>query len=145
MKVQFAGFGGAFDIPCYTDEKGNMYFDENNGRGKLDLYTGAWMDPDCGEICGEPGYPVTEPVECEEPFKRHPKEFSYRLLSRLKSDCKYFISRKGQCSKTSLWSDITTILSEMSRILNSFSEEEKPEWLTDAEFASLCNEVGMYV
>ena len=145
MKVQFAGFGGAFDIPCYTDEKGNMYFDENNGMGKLDLYTGAWMDPDCGEICGEPGCPVTELVECEEPFKRHPMEFSYQLLSRLKSDCKYFISRKGQCAKTSLWSDISTILSEMSRILNSFSEEEKPEWLTDTEFASLCNEVGMYV
>lgn len=52
MKVKYIGFGGYMEVPCYQDENGKIYFDENNGRNGLDLYTGAYMD--CGEICGEP-------------------------------------------------------------------------------------------
>lgn len=65
MKVEYIGFGGYMEVPCYQDENGKIYFDENNGRNGLDLYTGAYMD--CGEICGEPCSRVTEPVECEKP------------------------------------------------------------------------------
>lgn len=49
MKVKYIGFGGYIEVPCYQDENGKIYFDENNGRNGLNLYTGAYMD--CGEIC----------------------------------------------------------------------------------------------
>lgn len=27
MNVTYIGFGGTMDVPCYKDEKGNLYFD----------------------------------------------------------------------------------------------------------------------
>lgn len=41
MKVKYVGFGGYMEVPCYEDENGKLYFDENNGRNGLNLYTGA--------------------------------------------------------------------------------------------------------
>ena len=32
MKVKYIGFGGYMEVPCYQDENGKIYFDENNGR-----------------------------------------------------------------------------------------------------------------
>lgn len=61
ITVTYVGRGGAFDTPCYMDQNGRYYFDENDGHGTLDLYTGAWKDKECGEICGEPEYPVNCP------------------------------------------------------------------------------------
>ena len=40
LNVRYAGFGGNMEVPCYEDEKGKLYFDENNGVGVLNLYTG---------------------------------------------------------------------------------------------------------
>lgn len=84
---------------------------------------------------------VTEPVECENPFVRSPKEREYMLLNRLQLDCKYYINCAGKCRSSSLWSDIDTIIKEMENIMDSFTEEEKPEWLTDADFEALKNEI----
>ena len=130
MKVKYIGFGGYMEVPCYQDENGKIYFDENNGRNGLDLYTGAYMD--CGEICGEPCSRVTEPVECENPFVRSPKEREYMLLNRLQLDCKYYINCAGKCRSSSLWADIDTIIKEMENIM---------EWLTDADFEALKSEI----
>lgn len=139
MKVKFVGFGGYFETPCYEDENGRLYFDEDNGYNELSLYTGAYKD-ECGEICGEPYKAVKEPVECDQPFKRNPREFDYMLLGRLRMDCNYYVSRGG-CSNNSLWADIDTILEKMESILKSFSASEKPEWLTEDEFEELKNRV----
>ena len=141
MRVKFVGFGGYMDTPCYEDEQGKLYFDENNGRNGLNLYTGAWRDNGSGEICGEPNKRFSGKVQCDEPFVRSPRERDYMLLSRLQIDCIFFINRKGNCRNGSLWADIRTILSEMERIMASFSKEEKPQWLTDADFAHLKKQV----
>lgn len=57
MKVSFIGFGGYTEYPCYEDEKGKLYFDINDGRNGLALYTGAYRDK-YGDIDGEPCYYV---------------------------------------------------------------------------------------
>ena len=44
LDVKYAGFGGYMEVPCYEDENGKLYFDENNGIGGLNLYTGAYRD-----------------------------------------------------------------------------------------------------
>lgn len=77
MKVNYIGFGGTGNYPCYEDENGKIYFDLDNGHGELDLHTGAYRHPEDGDICGEPFERVMEEVECEAPFKRHPREFDY--------------------------------------------------------------------
>ena len=139
MKVKYIGKGGFLDTPVYESENGKLYFDENNGYGELSLYTGAYRDK-YGEIWGEPCNAVKEPVECENPYKVHPRSGDYMLLSRLQGDCKYYINCNG-CSKNNLWSDIDTILNEMESILKSFQSEDKPEWLTDSEFEELKKKV----
>ena len=38
-------------VPCYMDQEGWYYFDENNGQNGLNLYTGAWKNESSGEVC----------------------------------------------------------------------------------------------
>lgn len=78
LDVKYAGFGGYMEVPCYEDENGKLYFDENNGIGGLNLYTGAYRD-EFGDILGEPDKKVTEDVRCAEPFARHTRENDYPL------------------------------------------------------------------
>ena len=69
MKVKYVGVGGSYsDYPCYIDERGKLYFDENDGRGGLNLYTGAfWEDAEeHSEILGEPDTKITEEIEPEQ-------------------------------------------------------------------------------
>ena len=129
MKVKFVGFDNLSFVPCYEDESGKLYFDENNGRNGLNLYTGAYRD-ECNEICGEPNIKVTEEIECDEPFVRHVREEDYRLLSRLQTDCEYFLGN-GNGHECHLYYDtVEEHCDEMERLWDSFAAEEKPEWLT---------------
>ena len=52
MNVTYIGFGGTMDVPCYKDEKGNLYFDVNDGKNGLNLYSGAYITSN-GDICGQ--------------------------------------------------------------------------------------------
>ena len=140
MKVTYIGMGGYIDTPVYEDENGRLYFDTNNGYGMLNLFTGAYRDK-YGDIGGEPCYYVKENIECDNPFIRNPRERDYMLLSRLQMDCGYYINSGGKCRLSSLWADIDTIIKEMENIMDSFTDEEKPEWLTDQQFTELKNKI----
>jgi hypothetical protein len=145
LKVKYVGFGGILGVPCYEDEDGRLYFDENNGNGTLCLYTGAYRHPQDHDICGEPDELVTKPIECEEPYVQNPRKLDYQLLARLKADCEYFIRRKGRCRTTSLWADIDTIIAKMEDIYASFPEEDRPLWLTPEAFEKLKKQVKIKV
>lgn len=87
LTVKFVGFGGGFmEYPCYKDENEKLYFDINDGKNGLDLYTGAYMD-EFGDICGEPNQPVVQEIKCNKPFR----ERDYQFLNRLKVACEYFL------------------------------------------------------
>lgn len=106
MKVKYVGFGGYMEVPCYEDENGKLYFDENNGKNGLNLYTGAYRT-EWDEICGEPCNRVTEPVECDDPFVRHPRERDYMFLDRMRNDCNYFLGN-GNGYEGHLWAGSPT-------------------------------------
>lgn len=129
LNVRYTGFGGYMEVPCYEDEKGKMYFDENNGVGGLNLYTGAYRNED-GEILGEPDTKVTESVECAEPFVRHPRERDYRMLGRLKSDCEYFLKFGAGNENVLYYKNVEEHCNAMEKLWNSFEDNDKPEWLT---------------
>ena len=129
MRVKFVGFGGYMEVPCYEDENGKLYFDENNGRNGLDLYTGAYKE-ELGEICGEPNTRVTEEIECDEPFVRHPREFDYTMLGRYEADCKYFLGNGNGYEGHLYFKSVERHCDEMEKLWNSFADDEKPEWLT---------------
>lgn len=58
------------------------------------------------------------------------KEFRYQLLNRMQNDCNYYLGYSGK-SKYVLWAgDEKEQIKIMKGIWNSFSEEDKPEWLS---------------
>ena len=131
MKVKYIGFGGGYvEYPCYEDENGKIYFDMNDGRGKLNLCTGAYRHLEDGDICGEPNTEVTEPVECNKPFVRHPRERDYMMLSRLQMDCNYFLGNGNGYEGHLYYKSVEEHCDEMEKLWNSFADEDKPEWLT---------------
>lgn len=130
ITVTYVGRGGVFDTPCYMDQNGRYYFDENNGYGTLDLYTGAWKDEECGEICGEPEYQVNCPVICEQPFVRSAYEHEYRMLSRWKMDCEYFLGAGNGFEPHLYFGSVEKICDAMEETWNKLPVDEKPEWLT---------------
>lgn len=129
MKVKYVGMGGYMNVPCYEDEKGRLYFDENNGRNILNLYTGAYRT-ECGEICGEPDAMVAEDIECEQPFLRHSRETDYMMLGRLQHDCEYFLGYGFGNEGILYYKSVEKHCDEMEKLWNSFADNEKPEWLS---------------
>ena len=58
------------------------------------------------------------------------KRFSYMMLSRLQSDCNYYLGNGGG-HKKHLWAgDEQDHIDVMKGIWNSFADNKKPEWLT---------------
>ena len=56
-------------------------------------------------------------------------KFRYQLLSRMQQDCDYYLNTSK--SEKHLWAGNTTDqIATMKAIWNSFSNDEKPEWLT---------------
>lgn len=56
--------------------------------------------------------------------------FRYKLLSRMQQDCEYYLGN-GNKNPNNLWGiTVNNHIASMKYIWNSFSEDEKPEWLT---------------
>ena len=57
-------------------------------------------------------------------------KFRYQLLGRLKSDCEYYLNYGNRHTKC-LWANDEALQIEfMTKLHDSFKEDEKPEWLT---------------
>ena len=57
-------------------------------------------------------------------------EYNYMLLDRLKSDCEYFLGY-GNGSERHLWAgNIDDQIAKMKELYNSFTDDQKPEWIT---------------
>ena len=58
------------------------------------------------------------------------KKFRYRLLSRMKCDCEYYLGN-GNRNPKHLWAgNEKDQIEAMKSLLESFSKNGKPEWLT---------------
>ena len=130
LTVTFVGFSEYGDIPCYKDQNDHYYFDMNEGKGPLFLYTGAYLDEDCGEICGEPDLEIKNPVICNEPFSRSPYELDYMLLNRWRADCDYFLGYGNAYEGHLCFKSIDAQCDAMEDELNLLPDDYKPEWLT---------------
>lgn len=62
--------------------------------------------------------------------KQETDSFKYMLLSRMRSDCDYYLGN-GNRLKKFLWSNNEREhIANMKALWNSFPADEKPEWLT---------------
>ena len=68
-------------------------------------------------------------------------KFKYQLLSRMKSDCNYYLGY-GNRNKNCLWSgDEKQHIADMKALYESFKESEKPEWLTSEDIKEYENKM----
>lgn len=80
-----------------------------------------------------------ENTDFEFKYCKRDASFRYQLLDRLREDCKYYIGH-GMKSKKYLWSlDEKQQIKDMVSLYNSFSEDEKPEWISMDEINEWCN------
>ena len=65
-----------------------------------------------------------------EDWNQHDERFRYMMLSRMKMDCDYYLDY-GNRSTKNLWAENEKDqIENMKALWNSFSDEDKPEWLT---------------
>jgi hypothetical protein len=57
-------------------------------------------------------------------------KFKYQFLSRLQQDCLYYLGHGGRNKKHLYYLDEQEHIDNMKALYNSFSDSEKPEWLT---------------
>ena len=69
-------------------------------------------------------------------FTKKPNEFKYQMLGRLRSDCEYYLGFGNRCKKCLYYLDEQEHIDGMKELFNSFSDDEKPEWLTYEEILS---------
>lgn len=56
--------------------------------------------------------------------------YKYMLLDRMKQDCEYFLDG-GMGNEACLWGKtVEEHIQDMKALFNSFSDENKPEWLS---------------
>lgn len=80
-------------------------------------------------------------MELDEILNAEP-EFRYRMLSRMKSDCEYYLGYGGR-SANHLWAlDEAKQIEYMKAIWNSFPEGQKPEWLSMEQIEEYGNKMG---
>lgn len=81
-------------------------------------------------------------MELDEILNAEP-EFRYRMLSRMKSDCEYYLGYGGR-SANHLWAlDEAKQIEYMKAIWNSFPEGQKPEWLSMEQIEEYGNKMGL--
>ncbi len=73
----------------------------------------------------------------------HDSQFRYMLLSRMQSDCDYYLGNGSHHSKH-LWAlNEDKHIEYMVEIWNSFPEPDKPEWLSFDDINSYATEMGV--
>lgn len=80
---------------------------------------------------------------------REPADSSvkYQFLSRMKSDCEFFLGDSPQSHQTfRLWAqDVDSQIENMKALWNSFPDDSKPEWLTMEQIDSYAERMNMPV
>lgn len=114
--------------PVYQDQFKQLWKDIELGNGEMPcLYSVTG-----NEFDGEPDWPINQTfiIQPTENKVSQEKKFQYQMLDRLRCDCDYYLGY-GHRNPRNLWAkDEKEHIGHMKSIWLSFSEEEKPEWLT---------------
>lgn len=117
-----------FAMPVYQDQLGHLWKDVDLGeleRPCLYSVLGNTFD-------GDPNMPIGQDftIIAKKKVVNQDKCLQYQMLDRLKSDCEYYLGY-GYRDPKCLWAKSEKDqVEEMKKIWNSFSRDEKPEWLT---------------
>lgn len=108
-------------------ENGRLWKDLSPDSENPDLYSSS-----NNTIDGEPDCPIKKDLKIQynSKYKENPYKFNYQMLSRLESDCKYYLGYGNRYTEHLYYKDEQRHIDEMKKLYNSFPEDQKPEWLT---------------
>ena len=76
---------------------------------------------------------TTDSTIIDDSILKHSDEFKYQLLSRMQTDCNYFLGAGNRAEKF-LWAgNVPEQIAYMRAIYNSFPDNKKPEWISLAD------------
>ncbi len=114
----------------YKNEEG-IYFEKDKLSGDI-IYLGKNPDNEAlGSIKNIKKYKDMKIITTgDENLPTDYEEFNYMMLSRLMSDCEYYLGNGGKHPQH-LWAkDEEKHIKKMEDIFNSFPSSKRPEWLT---------------
>lgn len=114
--------------PMYQDQFGHLWKDTELGESaEPSLYSVTNNEAD-----GEPDKPIRQKfiLQTRKEFVSREKRFQYQMLDRLRCDCEYYLGFGYRNPNVLPEKDEKKHIEAMKSIWNSFSEEEKPKWLT---------------
>ena len=115
-----------FSHPTYEDQFGHLWKDITLGNSDTPcLYSVSGNDLD-----GDPMSPIEQSYAfLSAPYHPHKNEFQYMMLSRMQSDCEYYLGY-GNRSPRILSNNPQSHINRMKELWLGFPNNEKPEWLT---------------
>ncbi len=117
-----------WDRPVYKDQFGHLWKDVTLGSPHPQLCS-ALDDA----FDGEPDMPIRKDFIIKSSQKKpieKEKKFQYQMLDRLRNDCDYYLGYGDRNPGVLPSSDERKHIETMKDIWKSFSDTEKPEWLT---------------
>lgn len=115
-----------FSCPTYKDQFGHLWKDIDLGN----YDTPSLYSVSTNELDGEPMSPIRQKYSFRSaPFRRDKNEFQYRLLSRMQSDCEYYLGY-GNKNPRILSDNPQGHLNRMKELWSDLPIDGKPEWLT---------------
>lgn len=75
-------------------------------------------------------------IKAKEIIDNYDLSFRYSFLSRLQSDCKYYLGNGNRYEGVLYYHDKIIHLQVMCDLYFSFKKEDRPEWLTTKELSS---------
>lgn len=117
----------------YEDENENLYCENGNqnvGEVCLMYCTKEYGEPICKVENLEKYELVNNPKDDPNYERKKANQYNYMMLDRLRADCDYFIGNGNGFLGHLYYEDIDKHIEEMKNIYNSFSENEKPEWIS---------------
>ena len=120
-----------------------VYYDEGKGLNSKSIYVSKDFGDYVINYFKNNSKKVTENKEAvEEESEENSQEFEYRLLSRLKSDCDYYLGNGGRNAEHCLWAkNEQGQIDKMREIYNQL--KEKPEWLSEEDINNYAKEMGV--
>lgn len=116
----------------YEDEMGNLYCENGNqniGEVCLMYCTQEYGEPIKKVENLEKYELVNNPKDDPSYERKKANQYNYMMLDRLRTDCDYFLGNGNGFIGHLYYKDVDKHITEMKKIYNSFSEEEKPEWI----------------
>ena len=123
----------------YEDENEKLYCENGNHNiGEVCLWhcTKDYGEPIC-EVENLDKYELVNNPKDDPNFeKKQANKFDYMMLGRLQSDCDYFLGCGNGSLNSLYYHNVDRHIEEMKKIYNSFSKEERPEWISLEEIDS---------